>query len=231
MEHFWGHISIASLAQTEIDPTPSPTKCQLASLSTWGRLQGQHTDTWEFGEPCPGNAQIHVHGQSWAFKNSLICSNLHQTAAWQKTIPRIIGGLARNSSWTASWQVFWVALGTDIPMSSWEGPMYQKDVNGVYKLWLKVWVPAAPSRHQLSTEDGLLTERRVAHKEKHNLFLFLNYDLKLNNRSFKENQVLCESSLASVWIAGGSHRQWVLQAPISKPYPLPLNSQPLHLCS
>lgn len=144
-----------------MDPTPSLTKWQLASLTSRGRLQGQHMGSflgvWRI---LPWKrTQIHVHGQSGVFKNSLVCSDLHQTAAWWKTTQRTIGGPARGSSWTASWQVSWVILSPDIPLSGWEGPMHLENVSGVYKLWRKAQVPAAPPRHQLSTEDGLLSEK------------------------------------------------------------------------
>lgn len=167
VDHFQGPLSIALITSSDWDGS-HPKSHEMAAGIIDYLGQGQHTDSFLGGwRNLPWKqTQIHVHGQSGVFKNSLVCSDLHQSAAWWKTIPWTVGGPARGSSWTVSWQVSWVILGPDVPLSGWEGPIYLENVNGLCKLWCKAPVPAAPPIHRLSTEDGLLAGKSAFPKKK-----------------------------------------------------------------
>lgn len=143
-----------------MDPSLSPTKWQPASLTTRGRLQGQHTDsvlgiwrTWPRKQTQTMSVGNHESLKTALFV--LIC--IKPLVGGKPTIPRTVGGPARSSSWTTSCQVSCMIFGPDTTLSGWEGPMYLEKGNGVCKLWRKAQVPAAQARHQLSLRGWFLT--------------------------------------------------------------------------
>lgn len=165
-----------------MDCTQRPTKWQPASLATQGKLQWQRKDIWRLEElaiETEVNPYSPIRGllkqPCWFWSASRCCLVENHMKNHSRA------GL--GSSWPMFWQVSWLMLCPDIPLSRWPSPwkMWVVFTSCDVKLECQQLHQGTDSAHRMVNLLGRLFFRR---KNTRNLFFFFWYFLKLKTLSW-----------------------------------------------